>query len=311
MEGVERYDDIVLLVRHCYSCSNRDNKRLQTIRQENVPVDVKTIKKLDSALFRQPLCTAKGIAQAVLLGKKLRTWKNGACQFSFFSSFLPRAMLTSKMIAWSVAQYKNASDKITPVHRLCDISEFINPRERALLCTEEGTENVTSGRKSNCVAKALNDLLPGPMITVEPTTPSCEVPCGSIHGAETGTKEERTQLQKMKNVLKELDFDDRVKVIVTHGRVMESLGGRRDGKKIKNLDVLPVLRKKEGDEVILLFQPQEENLQALLGSDDWRFNRRRVRQCMKILQNSHTFAPFISEDMECTLLTMPGGCTVN
>ena len=116
----------VLWVRHCESCANKAISRRSF--------------SLMRKMFRQPLCTSVGIVQALTFGINLKK-KYPLISFKFFSSFLPRAMLTSKLISAglygvpahaaninsdSTANNVYLTDKITPIQFISEKTGWYN-----------------------------------------------------------------------------------------------------------------------------------------------------------------------------------------
>lgn len=137
-----RKDIYVLWVRHCESCSNVGGKL--SYRKYFIP----------------PLCTKEGIVQALLFGRRLKKRlptiynKLDLLDVKFYASYLPRAMLTAKLITNSF--YNDKSGSNNDIYRIPYVAEHHNIFDK----TWSDTQSSISTNTSNRYAKALNKLFP-------------------------------------------------------------------------------------------------------------------------------------------------------
>lgn len=135
-------DVYILWVRHCESCSNVASK-FSAERQ-----------------LRLPLCTKKGILQSLLFGKRLKRninniyTKYGLLRCKFYSSYLPRAMLTSKLITNSFLKVDGGEKEIHRVPYVAEHHNIVNKTIGKFLDTQSSISSETSNR----YALALNKL---------------------------------------------------------------------------------------------------------------------------------------------------------
>lgn len=135
----------VLWVRHCESCTNAN---------------------LQKTMFLEPLCTERGVIQSLMCGNKLvKTFQNPSFEkdvdetdyskmkYNFYSSYLPRAMETSKLL--SHAFVKNNFTTSKTVKRLPYVSEFYRRYEST---SRRETENTTTKEASDLNALLINQL---------------------------------------------------------------------------------------------------------------------------------------------------------
>lgn len=140
MKGKDIY---ILWVRHCESCSNVGS--LFSYRKHFIP----------------PLCTKNGIVQSILFGKRLKNKlseiykKLDLLDIKFYSSYLPRAMLTAKLITNSFVKSDHKSE-IKEIYRIPYTSEHHNIVDK-IWCN---TQSSISSNTSNRYAIALNKLFP-------------------------------------------------------------------------------------------------------------------------------------------------------
>jgi len=143
----------VLWIRHCQTCANVAYKKMN----------------LTTGMFRQPLCTKKGVHQSYLFGEKLKIHETDILncvpagntpliEFEFHSSYLPRAVETTKLISAGYCktdmEYNN--NYWTPqINRMPFISEHARSYHKST-----GPQNVISVQKSNCHVNALNKIIP-------------------------------------------------------------------------------------------------------------------------------------------------------
>ena len=131
----------ILWVRHCESCSN--------VAFDGIP-DI-------MSKLRQPLCTKKGIHQAHTFGEQLQKYSykiiedNNLEGVSFYSSYLPRAVETAKVISAGYVKRKTQR-KINRVPFISEKVHFYNKKS--------GSQSMTSIYKSNCHVNALNSIIP-------------------------------------------------------------------------------------------------------------------------------------------------------
>jgi len=141
----------VLWVRHCQSCAN---------------VAMKGIPNPTAQMFRQPLCTKKGVHQSYLFGVELgskihhimreindKSSSNNTkiSDIHFYASYLPRAVETAKLIS---AGCRNKKDS-RQINRMPFVSEHTRFYNKS-----PGSQNITDIYKSNCHCKALNSIIP-------------------------------------------------------------------------------------------------------------------------------------------------------
>lgn len=130
----------VIWVRHCESCANVASKGVPDVMSK----------------FRQPLCTIKGIHQAHAFGEELQKYSyklvedNDLEGISFYSSYLPRAVETAKVI--SVGYGKKTQRKINRLPFISENVKFYNKKS--------GSQSMTSIHRSDCYVNALNTILP-------------------------------------------------------------------------------------------------------------------------------------------------------
>lgn len=135
-------DVYVLWIRHCESCSNIGS--IFSYRKHFIP----------------PLCTKKGIVQSILFGKRLKNKlseiykKYDLLDIKFYSSYLPRAMLTIKLITNSFL--KTSENYKKQIYRIPYISEHHNIVDKIW----SNTQSSISSNTSNRYALALNKLFP-------------------------------------------------------------------------------------------------------------------------------------------------------
>jgi broad specificity phosphatase PhoE len=96
LKGGDSSNIRILWVRHCESCSNKlTAAELSSYKNTRIPVWVS--KKIASKM-RQPLCTELGITQCLNFAAGLNDDRPDE-HVAFYSSLLPRAILTSKLIS--------------------------------------------------------------------------------------------------------------------------------------------------------------------------------------------------------------------
>jgi len=134
-------DRYVLWIRHCESCANVAFKGQIDIMSK----------------FRQPLCTMKGVKQAHTFGEQLYKHTNNIVDkydlkgVSFYSSYLPRAVETVKLISSGYVKRKTKRK----INRLPFISEHVRFYDK-----KSGSQSMTSIYKSNCYANTINKIIP-------------------------------------------------------------------------------------------------------------------------------------------------------
>jgi len=133
-------DKYVLWVRHCESCANV---------AFNGKIDI-------MAKFRQPLCTEKGIHQAYTFGTKLQEYRYKIVDeynldgVNFYSSYLPRAAETAKIISGGYIKRKTKRK----INRIPFVSEYVKFYNK-----KSGSQSMTTMYKSNCFANAINQFI--------------------------------------------------------------------------------------------------------------------------------------------------------
>ena len=171
----------VIWIRHCESCANKA-----------------FFLNLSKKVFREPLCTKKGVHQAVNCGyylyeylKKLceKNGNNNKCNIgknhiiAVYASFLPRAFTTAKLITYGIAQHMTSENNKYQlpgenkyklpgeIKRICNIVEvqhgFIDALRswsklipfRKSNNENKTTTNTTTLQKSNCHIKYINKEL--------------------------------------------------------------------------------------------------------------------------------------------------------
>ena len=131
----------VLWVRHCESCSNVAFKGQFDIMSK----------------FRQPLCTMKGVRQAHTFGVELQKYSYKIVDeynldgVNFYSSYLPRAFETAKLISAGYIKRKTKRN----INRIPFISEHVRFYDK-----KSGSQSMTPIYKSNCYVNALNQIIP-------------------------------------------------------------------------------------------------------------------------------------------------------
>ena len=131
----------VLWVRHCESCANVAFKGQFDIMSK----------------FRQPLCTMKGVQQAHAFGVELQKYSYNIVDeynldgVNFYSSYLPRAFETVKLISAGYIKRKTKR----PINRLPFISEHVRFYDK-----KSGSQSMTPIYKSNCYVNAINKIIP-------------------------------------------------------------------------------------------------------------------------------------------------------
>ena len=138
---------IVLWVRHCYSCANDAEDICSWLKDP--------LKEAKQKMFREPLCTLRDKREILQLGKNLL--KTGK-EIRFFSSFLPRAMETAKVISQGYTQ--NQEDKDSEIRRLRYVSEETKFYD-CVRWDNKTSQSKTTLRKSDIYAKFLNKYLYG------------------------------------------------------------------------------------------------------------------------------------------------------
>lgn len=143
----------VLWVRHCESCSNVAFKKVKKIL-----TNLK--EEIYNGAFNEPLCTEKGFNQSLSMGSQINDWYNNEYikkyksnkKIQLYSSYLPRALETSKLIS-SKIDIEHLSKYIIP---LCHISEF--PLIYDSLFKNIPTQNKSIYYNFLCYIEALNNL---------------------------------------------------------------------------------------------------------------------------------------------------------
>ena len=143
----------VLWVRHCESCSNVAFKEFKKILTN-------FRKEVYNGAFNEPLCTEKGFNQSLSMGSQINDWYNNEYiknyksnnKIQLYSSYLPRALETSKLIS-SKIDIEYLSKYIIP---LCHISEF--PLIYDSLFKNIPTQNKSVYYNFLCYIETLNNL---------------------------------------------------------------------------------------------------------------------------------------------------------
>ena len=154
----------VIWIRHCHSCANDldvndEDTKLEKMKKYTKFTSLENIKRKVS---REPLCTHKGVIEAINMGHKLSEYitKNKILKnllsspIHFFSSYLPRTFETSKLILDSMMESSEIKLNINQsIKRLCYINEEVKEYD---LLFSKGSQSSTSLGKSNCHASYIN-----------------------------------------------------------------------------------------------------------------------------------------------------------
>ena len=187
----------ILWVRHCESCAN--------ISKIN----------LNNKLFKEPLCTKKGIIQAYLFGKYLaEKYKNH--KIKFYSSVLPRAIETAKIasIGYDENIENNKNNLDNEIQRLYKCQEISNLLENINVLNKNGSSNITTIKKSNCHSIAINRIFKSRVNITEDIFPFQF----KINNKEILKYSDKDYSIFKKDILPNLDNSiNKINVIFTHG----------------------------------------------------------------------------------------------
>ena len=251
-EKKSRKDVYILWVRHCQSCSNVGS--IFSYRKHFIP----------------PLCTKKGIVQSVLFGKRLKRKlseiykKLDLLDIKFYSSYLPRAMLTVKLITNSFLEMAVSNER-KEIHRIPYIAEHHNLIDK--ICSN--TQSSISSNTSNRYALALNKLFPNTYpIVVQKKGDNKQI-----------KKSYRDYYKFMTEILPGLDSGS-LHVMAAHGNfirvdVMDHINSKWSDKKYhpKNLDSI-LVRYRDG--VPKLIKSRFDSLVYLSGNDVEKYNEDKI-----------------------------------
>lgn len=212
----------VLWVRHCLSCANVEKDKFKSWR-------IGSLKKMS---LIEPLCTKKGMIQALVFGRELEKIINNLPDrikyaingVDMYASVLPRAVETAKLI--SIANM-HLIDK--PIYRMLYVQEEYKKTTDSVILTfnkDKGSANITNIEKSNCHAKLLNNIIGG--AKVDGKILGCEnIKCG-VFKANTKTDLDNWK----KNILTMLD-STKLNLIVSHHHAIADRILKFTKKKIK------------------------------------------------------------------------------
>lgn len=192
----------LLWVRHCHSCSNQAHP----------------VMNFRNKFVREPLCSGiDSLNRAINLGKYLRE-HNDDINFSFFSSYLARAMETAKAISFGFTSEETSSSEhseetSSSVQLLKFVSEELNRIDKRL---SNGSQNKTFLEKSKHYATFLNQNLNGFNIKYKPEDTEEGI---SSEGVLDDYKDFLTKyILGEDSILKPVKPDEKnVNVIVSHG----------------------------------------------------------------------------------------------
>ena len=136
----------VLWVRHCESCANTSF---------NISNKINLLQRLKHKMSKEPLCTLKGYNQSMEMGKQIHDWyiregkKRVGPKIKIYTSILPRAMETGKLLSNSFRRY------IRKIEPICYVSEIIKQYD---LIFPKGSQSTTNYEKVICHINALNKI---------------------------------------------------------------------------------------------------------------------------------------------------------
>jgi broad specificity phosphatase PhoE len=211
-------------VRHCESCSN-------------VAEDFKQKRLLP------PLCTEKGVRQALDLGNKIQRvaqdLKVPPDAVSFYCSFLPRSMQTAALAAYAFAQATGREGTVR-VNTLCTISELRNEYEQQLgECVKAQSESISTTESYHCWLDDFNEKMQPFRVKIHAPSKQCDsalCPTGTF-AAWSARQSQYSDFRRHTVeawMHRQADQKPRLRVIVSHGAFMQ--------KELLNTGVLGVLR---------------------------------------------------------------------
>jgi len=196
----------ILWVRHCESCANATS----------------FLRRPTQRFFRQPLCTKSGINQCFNFVRNLK-WairENSDLQnpLKFYSSFLPRAMLTAKIISYSYDSPQNnisnnnnisningeESHQISSVKEIIPLKYISEKTNRINRLTSNQSQSRTTLRYLTDYCEVINEQFPGRKINTSDIPDTVEYESGQWANFKT-------------EVLHTLD-DNCTNLIVSHGK---------------------------------------------------------------------------------------------
>lgn len=236
----------VLFIRHCESCANIYIKKLEDLENEkNVHSGPEHSKYFERGYLIEPLCTRKGVIQALAAGSKVQKMlEKYEMKAQLRSSVLVRAMETCKLISHGISKNLLASkfiirdpnisetwgdDEFDPEFRKSE-----NPKDDKFI----GSGGTTTVTLSDSNAKMLNKRLSNiglPIRTGLADNKRIEYGCGgercAINRKEFESKEETEYTLFKENVLSTYDSDV-LNVVVGHGwyisQIVNSVKSKRD-----------------------------------------------------------------------------------
>lgn len=227
----------VLFVRHCFACHN------------------KGITGFD--LSREPLCTKEGILQSIFFGRNLdkvldKTVARRFNNIELFSSVLPRAMETAKLISYGYETSKKKNKRRTiegNITRVNFVQEKAGTPEKkvgnVLQIGKPTSWNRTYREKSNNHAKFLNKVLDGVRINEKEIL-------GSNPSETTFIASNNHYRRFVEEVVPELN-PNTLSIIVSHGKFLrESIPIKKfypEFNKMNNLDAILIKYSKKGQQM--------------------------------------------------------------
>lgn len=209
---------IVLWVRHCISCSN--------VAEE---------KDTEQRYLKEPLCTSEGIVHAIVSGDRISKFIKTNFpnqEVEIFSSFLPRAMETAKLISSELIDHsiiETPSSK--KIRRLPFVSELWSDYEMKVSKGKGSSTSTTTREKSDVHANFLNEFLPqiGLKIDVDDEDSLLEIQRECPLDISSSKTKKRCKLDMRNGYDKFFEniiigsslFSKKINIIVSHGAFME------------------------------------------------------------------------------------------
>lgn len=253
----------ILYVRHCNACHNKAQKVFRNAYKgmkkgnfSKVNLTGKPKKNLQRGLnlmkqtgLQQAFCTSKGAKQSYLFGKFIRKIIRKIGKFKkikFYSSVLPRAFLTSCLIANGVkeSQRKNSLLNLknhTTITRMNNFSEMQNSYGNKFGAIGDGTSNVIRKGVSDKFAILVNKLLQKLNVSIESKIIGYSGNNNNYifqtPGDKIGVQNEYKNFMKL--VIDNFDKGNTLNVVVGHGKYLRTIFEFPD-KKLSNLDSIYV-----------------------------------------------------------------------